>query len=534
LPRLLAMLLTQGKFVVDAGRENLFSKPISGVIRSKRAMAHRDLPSLITTIRRYGVAVISVGIALTLALLLGKGFDVRGCLFLVAIATTVWVAGAGPGFLAIVLSTLSLERFFRPPLAGFHSGLGHLPYLTFFTILAVAISLLTRSRRQIQESLQHTRSQLETEVAERTAELRRTATELKAILDASPVGIALLSRDLTVQHCNPAFERIVGWTASEITGQRLYVLKGTQAMPGTLTEKLIREQEFVNNETRLVRKDGSQFDASLAWALVQDEAGKPPGFLVTIEDISDRKRAEETLRQARADLARINRVTTMGELTASLAHEIRQPIAAAVTNAKACVRWLQREQPDLAEAREAAGRLVNDATRAAEIISHIRSLFQNGTPQRDLLDVNDVIREMHVLLYSEAARYSVSIRNHLAAEIPKVPADRVQLQQVLLNLMINAIDAMREMGAGELTITSQIDGAGQLLVSVSDTGVGLPKQADEIFNAFFTTKPHGTGMGLPISRSIIESHGGRLWATTNSERGATFHFTLPMEGEVHA
>jgi PAS domain S-box-containing protein len=252
----------------------------------------------------------------------------------------------------------------------------------------------------------------------------------------------------------------------------------------------------------------------------------------------ERKQAEEALealRQAQADLARVNRITTMGELTASLAHEVNQPIAAAVTNANTCLRWLTREHPDLKEAREAASRIVKDATRAAEIISRIRMHFKKGTHERELVDVNEIIEEMILLLRNEAARYSISIRTDLAADCPMVMADRVHLQQVFMNLMLNGIEAMKDMGSpGELSIRLQQAENGQVLVSVSDTGIGLPaQQTDQIFNAFFTTKAQGTGMGLSISRSIIESHGGRLWAGDNPPRGASFYITLPTKVETH-
>src|SRR5882724_1098019 len=198
----------------------------------------------------------------------------------------------------------------------------------------------------------------------------------------------------------------------------------------------------------------------------------------------------------------VSRVTTMGELTASLAHEVNQPIAAAVTDANTCLRWLARDRPDVEEARDAASRVVKDATRAAEIISRIRLLFKKGTPQRELFDVNEVIREMIVLLRSEATRYSISVRTDLAPDLPRVMGDRVQLQQVLMNLLLNGMDAMKDVDTTrELIINSQPAKNEQVMVSVSDTGVGLPpQQADQIFNAFFTTKPHGTGMGLRISR----------------------------------
>jgi NO-binding membrane sensor protein with MHYT domain len=245
---------------------------------------------------------------------------------------------------------------------------------------------------------------------------------------------------------------------------------------------------------------------------------------------SERKRAEEALRIARADLAHINRVTTMGELTASLAHEVNQPIAAAVTNADACLRWLTADPPNLEEARASALSIVKDGMRAAEIISRIRLLFNKGTPQREPVDVNEIVREMIVLLRSEIMRHSILVRAELAADLPQVMGDRVQLQQVMMNLITNSIDAMKDVdGTRELAIKSQRAEHEQLMVCVSDTGVGLPpQQADQIFRAFFTTKPHGTGMGLCISHSIVESHSGRLWASDNSSRGASFHVTLPV------
>jgi signal transduction histidine kinase len=219
-----------------------------------------------------------------------------------------------------------------------------------------------------------------------------------------------------------------------------------------------------------------------------------------------------------------------------LAHEVNQPIAAAVTDANTCLRWLMRDQPDLEEARAAASRIVKDATRAAEIVSRVRLLFRKGIPQRELVDVNELIQELIVLLRSEATRYSIALRTELAADLPQLMGDGVQLQQVMMNLVLNGIDAMKEVdGTRELTINSERADNEQLMVSISDTGVGLPpQQTDQIFNAFFTTKPHGTGMGLRISRSIVESHGGRLWASDNFPRGASFHFTLPIKAEDQA
>src|ERR1700690_113280 len=297
-------------------------------------------------------------------------------------------------------------------------------------------------------------------------------------------------------------------------------------------ERAIRERSDFEVDFRIVLPDGSTKYSRSVGHPVFSASGELVEFVGTGMDLTERRQAEkerERLRQVQADLAHISRATTMGELTASLAHEINQPIAAAATDARTCLRYLAREQPDIGEARESAARMVNAVTRAADIISRLRQLFKKGAPQTNLVDVNEVIQEMVVLLRSEASRHSVSILTELSEDLPRVVADRVQLQQVLMNLMLNGIEAMQDTKTeGQLTIKSLVAEGGQLLISVTDTGVGVtPEQADQIFNAFFSTKAQGTGMGLSISRSIVESHGGRMWATPNSGRGATFNFTLP-------
>ena len=277
-------------------------------------------------------------------------------------------------------------------------------------------------------------------------------------------------------------------------------------------------------------------DGEYRWFLVRgvplrDPHGKIVKWYGTLTDIEDRKRAEqerEKLHQLENDLAHINRVSMLGEMAASLSHEIKQPIAAAITSANSCIEWLAHEPPNVDRARAAATKVDKYGNRAAEIIDRIRSLYKKSLPQRELVDVNGIIQEMLTLLKGEATRYSVAMHTDLSTELPKIMADRVQLQQVFMNLMLNGIEAMEDSG-GELTVKSELQD-GQLQFSVSDTGVGLPaEKMDEIFSAFFTTKPQGSGMGLAISRSIVESHGGRLWATANNGRGATFHFTLPIQ-----
>jgi PAS domain S-box-containing protein len=298
----------------------------------------------------------------------------------------------------------------------------------------------------------------------------------------------------------------------------------------TTIERAILEKADYDLEFRIVVPGGMVKWIHTVGHPVLTAAGELVQFLGSSTDITELKRAEEErerLRQLEADLAHINRVNTMGEMAASLAHEIKQPIAAAITSANTCIEWLAHEPPNLDRARAAARRVERDGTRAAEIIDHLRSLYKKSPPQRELVDVNGIIHEMLALLRGEAARYSIAMCSELAADLPKIMADRVQLQQVFMNLMLNGIQAMEDSG-GELTIKSQLQDS-QLLISVSDTGVGLPtEKVDQIFSAFFTTKPQGSGMGLAISRSIVEAHDGRLWAACNSGQGATFHFTLAV------
>jgi PAS domain S-box-containing protein len=330
------------------------------------------------------------------------------------------------------------------------------------------------------------------------------------------------------------------WT--EYTGLSVEQSSGAGWQCAIHPEDLVHHSEEwrISVATGQLFEDEARFrcaaDGEYRWFLVRgvplrDQHGKIVRWYGTLTDIEDRKRAEqerEKLRQLEADLAHTNRVSTLGEMAASLAHEIKQPIAATITSANTCMEWLAQEPPNLDRARAAAARIDKYGNRAAEIIDRIRSLYKKCPPQREQVDVNGIIEEILTLLKCEADRYSVAMRTELAAELPKIMADRVQLQQVFMNLMLNAIEAMKDSG-GELTVKSGLQD-GQLQFSVSDTGVGLPKEKmDQIFSAFFTTKPEGSGMGLSISRSIVESHGGRLWATGNGAQGAVFHFTLPIE-----
>lgn len=635
------------------------------------------LPILRQVVWRYGLAVASVGAALAAALLLEKGFDVRGALFLTAVALTAWFGGMIPGLTASLLSLLSLAYFF-PPLIPYIELAGiRVPYrvlsLTLFASLALIVCWVTASRRRTEEALRESeqrwrslteslpqlvwgarpdgacdyfsaqwtiytgvkesdllgwrwmdalhpddreptrqfwmesvagrrpydveyrvrrsdgtygwfktrgtpirdddgrivewfgtctditdrkraeqalkeqelelrqaRDLLEIKIMERTKELRQTEAYLEEAQRLSHTGSWAwnVARRENV-HWSQEHYRLFGLDPEsnspsfEVAYQRIH--PEDRVTFDKAVERAIRERSDFEVDFRIALPDGSTRYVRSIGHPVFSASGELVEFLGTGMDITERRQAEkerERLRQVQADLARINRVTTMGELTASLAHEINQPISAAATDAKTCLRWLAREQPDIGEARAAAARMVTAVTRAADIVSRLRQLFKKGAPQTNLVDVREVIQEMVVLLRSEATRHSVSILTELSEDLPRVVADRVQLQQVLMNLMLNGIEAMEGANSERhLTIKSQMAERGQLLISVSDTGAGIPQeQADQIFNAFFSTKTQGTGMGLSISRSIIESHGGRLWATSNSGRGATFNLSLPGEG----
>jgi len=285
-------------------------------------------------------------------------------------------------------------------------------------------------------------------------------------------------------------------------------------------------------EYRLLLPDGTVKHVLSLRQPILDERGDVVELLGTAMDITERKIAEqerERLRRLEAELAHMNRVSMLGELAAALSHELKQPLTAAMTNANACLRWLNRGDVD--GVRQSVAMIVEDSNRATQIIDRMRSLYtKGGAAEREPIDVNVVVGEIMVLLRAKAVRHSISMRTELASELPSVLADHVQVQQVLMNLMLNGLEAMNETG-GELTIRSRVDDDGAVLVDIGDTGVGLPPEgADQIFRAFFTTKVQGSGMGLAITRSIIEAHGGRLWATANAGRGATFHFSLPAAG----
>jgi PAS domain S-box-containing protein len=296
-------------------------------------------------------------------------------------------------------------------------------------------------------------------------------------------------------------------------------------------DRAVRERSDLEMDYRIVLPDGStKYLQSLGHPVIRD-SGDLVEFVGTVIDATERKRAEEALREAQAELAHVTRVTTLGEMTASIAHEINQPLAAVVNNASACLRWLAGQVPNLEEARQSAALIIADGHRAGEIISRIRALAKKAPPQKDWVNINETILEVIALARSEVEGNRVSLQTQLSDDVPLIVGDRIQLQQVILNLITNAIEAMS--GVGErprvVQVGSSKDESQGVRITVRDSGTGLdPKSLDHLFTAFYTTKPQGMGMGLAISRSIIEAHGGRLWAVPNDGAGATFQFTLDV------
>jgi two-component system sensor kinase FixL len=343
-----------------------------------------------------------------------------------------------------------------------------------------------------------------------------------------------------IRYWNRGAEELYGWTAEEVVGRIAYDLLKT-VFPASLEQiegEVMRADRW-EGELVHTKKDGSQVVVASRWSLQRGEQGTPAAILETNNDITERKRAEaeareseRALHKAQAELARTTRLTTMGELTASIAHEIVQPLSAVNTNVNTCLHWLGDETFDLARARSAATRAAKDADRAIEIIKRVRALMTKSEVQKVEINMSDILSEVLALTDHELRARQVSVNSELAATLPPVLGDRVQLQQLMLNLIMNGIEAMASMAGRrrKLTIEMRAEGTDHVLTVVRDSGLGLdPEKAHQIFTPFFTTKPEGTGMGLAICRSIVEGHNGRIWASPGTPHGAVFQFTLPTK-----
>jgi PAS domain S-box-containing protein len=390
-----------------------------------------------------------------------------------------------------------------------------------FTPARVAVLKLLASQAAI--ALENAR--LYRDVAEREAKIRR-------LVDANIIGILISSRTGEIIEANDAFLRMVGYDREDLAAGNMRWTDLTPPEWRTSTASALEGMDTTGAvqpyESEYVRKDGSRVPVLIGSAGFDEQRDQGVAFVL---DLTERKRAEEALRDMQMQLAHANRVATMGQLSASITHEVNQPITAAVTNAQAALRWMSAEPPDFGEVSEALAGVIKEGIRAGEVVGRIRALIKKVPARKDAVAIDDAILEVIALTRAEAANNSVSVRTQFAEGLPRVQGDRVQLQQVMLNLIVNAIQAMSGIGEGARELQISIDAVpseGGVRVGVRDTGPGLsPESLSRLFEPFYTTKPDGMGMGLSICRSIIEAHGGRLWATRCEPRGALFQFTVP-------
>jgi two-component system, LuxR family, sensor kinase FixL len=501
---------------------------------------------------QYALAVASVAVALGITGVLEPRTTLRTPLFYIAIIISGWFGGMGPGLLSVVLSTLAIGYYFAPGQQPPVSNLDSRPFLFLFSLSGIIACWISVQRRRAEQALKRVRDELERRVEERTSDLRRASEGLRAeiaerkrsqdilreradLLDLTHDTVFVRDINNVITFWNRGAEALYGWRREEAVGQLSHNLMQT-VFPMPL-EKIMEELKSAGRwEGELIhkRRDGTQVVVASRWALQLDDHGKTIAVLETNNDITERKLAEEALHKAQTELAHVTRVATLGEMSASIAHEINQPLGAVVNNASACLRWLAGQTPNLEEARKSAASIVRDGHRAGEIIGRIRALAKKAPPRKDWLDINETILEVIALARSEARNSRVSLQTQLSKDVPLILGDRIQIQQVILNLIINAIEAMSGTSDGprELEVGSGKHEPRGVLVTVRDSGPGLDtKDLDHLFTAFYTTKPQGMGMGLAISRSIIEAHGGRLWAAANEHRGVTFQFMLPGDSE---
>jgi two-component system, LuxR family, sensor kinase FixL len=507
-----------------------------------------------SAVLRYGLAVSSVAVAVVVTYLMRPDVLITP-LFFLAVLLSAWFGGLGPGIVAASLATLAINYFFLHPIYTVRITLADLSKITVFFASALLVSSWSAAKGRAETLLRRARDELEARVQERTAELWQSNEQLQTeiaerqrtekmlreqanLLDLTHDTIFVRNINDVITYWNRGAEELYGWRREEAVGQITHRLLQTTfpAQIGEITTELFRSGRW-EGELVHTKRDGTQITVASRWSLQRDEQGRPIAILETNNDITERRQAEEGLRKAQAELAHVTRVTTMGELASSIAHEVNQPLSAVVTNGNACLRWLASEPANIDESRECVRRIIRDGNRASEVIARIRALAKKSSPDKAPLNLNETIQEVLALTNNEARRNRVSLQTDLAAGLPPVRGDRVQLQQVIINLVMNGIEAMKGITGQprELLIKSDRYESDKVFVAVQDTGIGLDQESlDWIFNAFYTTKPEGMGMGLSISRSIIEAHGGRLWARPNEGLGATFQFTLPTDdGNQH-
>ena len=422
----------------------------------------------------------------------------------------------GSFLLSAILSLIGvgcLAYYFAPPIFSFHVSdpLNAVAIIAFLTTSAVITHLVSRVRKSTE-----------------------TLREQAALLDLTHDTVFVRDVNDVITYWNRGAEELYGRTRNEAVGKNSHDLNQT-VFPAPFEDikaELIRTGRW-DGELIHTRRDGTKVVVASRWSLQRDDQGRAAGTLETNNDITERKRTEEALQESQAELAHVTRVTTLGELAASIAHEINQPLAAIVADANACLNWLAADRPDLDSVREALAAIMKDGDRAAEVITRIRALLSRSSVPHEPCDLAGVIREVHPLVRPELGRHGITLEMSLATDVPAVMGDRIQLQQVLLNLLMNAAEAVREVPPQRrrLVVRSTVedrDDGPWAVVAVEDAGVGFGEdEAARLFEAFYTTKADGLGMGLSISRSIIDNHRGRLWATANPDHGATFHLVLP-------
>ena len=458
---------------------------------------------------RYGLAVAGVAVATLLTLPLHES-GIRGVLFVPAILLAALYGGIGPGLFAAGLSVLSIDYFLIAPRFRFAVLTAtDATYIVVFSLSALLIAWLTGRQRRSQESLRQHAS----------------------LLDLSHDAVMVRDPNDVVTYWNRGAAERYGWTREEAVGKSSHeILKTVFPVPLAEIEAELQRTGRWEGELVHTKQDGTRVVVASRWSMQRDDQGRPAGVLETNNDITQQVRASEALTESQAELARVSRLTMLGEITASMAHEINQPLAAVVMNGNACRRWLEASPPNMQEALEATRRVVSDGERAGQVIARVRSLVRKGAPERTALNVNDVIKETLAFTRVELEQRQIAVRAELPDDLPRVMGDRVQLQQVLVNLILNGVEAMADVSdqARRLTIQSRRKEDNTVTVAVSDNGKGLdPAQAERIFEAFFSTKASGLGMGLSVSRSIIEQHGGKIWATPNDASGVTMRFSLP-------
>jgi PAS domain S-box-containing protein len=375
------------------------------------------------------------------------------------------------------------------------------------------------------------------------SDLQEREARIRHLVDSNIIGVVIWDVQGRIIDANQAFLDMVGYGREDLVSGRLRWTELTPAEWRDADEQIIAELKAVGTlqprEKEYLRKDGSRVPVLVARTLFEWKPDEGVSFVI---DMTDRKRAEERLRaseqrflDAQMELAQVTRITTLGELAASIAHEVNQPLAGVVANAEAGLRWLRRGTPDVDAACRSVEWIIHDGNRASEVIRRVRALANKTSLEKVPLDVNDVVRETIPLVQRELISHRVLLRMELAPALPMILSDRVQLQQVIINLVMNGIEAMQSVTdrPRELVVRSREDEPQQVLLSVTDCGVGISAEdADRLFTAFFTTKSSGMGMGLSICRSIMEAHGGRLWATANVPHGATFQLTVPVYADT--